>query len=483
MWCSLQEPGETGTERAKLESKFDHQTPIDARQRTTIPAPIVSPRQSRSFPLSAILILLRPSFRLFPPALRQTAAMNSTGNSTDSSSDGMPDLSQILPPYLNLPPHLSAHKYFFVCTLTVAAWDTLVLSPRTWRLLRTREWPPLKILFHFLRIFMPVEFTIVGVAFFDTKWSQAQCSHFFLFEPICTAILLAACSLVHVIRIHAIYDKSRNVLYGMGALLALQIVVTAICCGFYRSTPLLDGQGCIAEPKANWVGIYWLSATLTYTASFVLALRRSLRSLQVKQLSYWKLMLRDGLNLYGSIWVVNMVNMLFWFIITPTGPEDPVRTIVTSMAAVLTASMTMRIILAVRGSLAHGGAYAVSSSSNPSRSRSANTTHVLSSARAGGAGGALPAGANPMLSIGRVGTEQPATYTVPLGAATDKGVADWDGKSSVGGRDQKEGDIFPVVESPVAVDVPGVVGVGTDGVRVTVESETDFGDGYVKEKN
>jgi len=39
---------------------------------------------------------------------------------------------------------------------------------------------------------------------------------------------------VHVIRIHGIYDKNRPVLYGMSALLALQVVVTAICCGFYR---------------------------------------------------------------------------------------------------------------------------------------------------------------------------------------------------------------------------------------------------------
>lgn len=81
------------------------------------------------------------------------------------------DPTQALPPSLDLPPHLSAHKYFFVCTLTVAAWDTLVLSPRSWRLLRTKGWPFLKIAYHFLRVFMPVEFTIVGVAFFDTKWS------------------------------------------------------------------------------------------------------------------------------------------------------------------------------------------------------------------------------------------------------------------------------------------------------------------------
>ncbi|KAJ3485855.1 hypothetical protein NLI96_g4652 [Meripilus lineatus] len=223
----------------------------------------------------------------------------------------------ILPPSLNLPPHLSAHKYFFVCTLTVAAWDTLVLSPRAWRLFRTKEWPPLKIIFHILRFYMPIEFTIVGTSVSPYPITDLapyprlnlQASHsstqsgpktrFYLFEPICTAILLAMCSIVHVIRIHAIYEKSRAVLAGMGSLFALQVVVTAIACGFFRSTPLLEGQGCIASPKANWVGIYWLSATLTYTASFVLALIRSFKSLAIKPITKWKLMLRDGLNLYG----------------------------------------------------------------------------------------------------------------------------------------------------------------------------------------
>ena len=31
--------------------------------------------------------------------------------------------------------------------------------------------------------------------------------------------------------------------------------------------PLEEGQGCIAGPKGNWVGIYWLAPTLLYTAS------------------------------------------------------------------------------------------------------------------------------------------------------------------------------------------------------------------------
>jgi hypothetical protein len=170
------------------------------------------------------------------------------------------DISALLPPYLNLPPHLSAHKYFFVCTLTVAAWDTLVLSPRSWRLMKTKEWPVLKIVFQVLRYLMPAEFIIVGqchlyiysriyfsitviflsdlarwtpllrshypplaVAFFDTKFTQNMCDKFYLFEPICTMILIALCAAVHVIRIHAIYDKSRPILAGLSAMLLVQV--------------------------------------------------------------------------------------------------------------------------------------------------------------------------------------------------------------------------------------------------------------------
>lgn len=103
-----------------------------------------------------------------------------------------PDL---LPNSLRLSPHLSAHKYFFVCTLTVAAWDSLVLSPRSWKLLKSEGWPVLKAMFFFLRILMPVEFVIVGtcqpsylvvnqltsiictgVAFFDSGWSRSVSS-------------------------------------------------------------------------------------------------------------------------------------------------------------------------------------------------------------------------------------------------------------------------------------------------------------------
>lgn len=80
-----------------------------------------------------------------------------------SNATVSPDL---LPNSLKLSPHLFVHKYFFVCTLTVAAWDTLVLSPRSYKLFKTKEWPVLKIMYFFLCFLMPVEFIIVGMSSF-----------------------------------------------------------------------------------------------------------------------------------------------------------------------------------------------------------------------------------------------------------------------------------------------------------------------------
>lgn len=228
------------------------------------------------------------------------------------------------------------------------------------------------------------------------------------------------------------------------------------------------GQGCIAGPKANWVGIYWLAPTLLYTASFALALIRSRQSLAAKPLSPWKLMLRDGLNLYGAIWLVNMVNMLFWFVMKETTPkttptssrpiEDSVKTIVTSMAAVLTTSMTLRIILSVRGSLVHGGSFAGASSAG-SGSR---TTHVLSSAAR--SHGAVP--------VGMTGGQ---TFDLSQVSKAAEG-GDWnlagDGdRGSINGSER---------EPKVGVLPVGAHG-GNEGVKITVDQEVEY-DTYPRAK-
>lgn len=85
---------------------------------------------------------------------------------------------------------------------------------------------------------------VKGFAFLSpyTPFSFLQCAQirFSLSHFIKILALNSPSSVVHVIQIHGISDKNHSVLYGMSALPALQVVVTAISCGFYRCelTPL-----------------------------------------------------------------------------------------------------------------------------------------------------------------------------------------------------------------------------------------------------
>jgi hypothetical protein len=82
----------------------------------------------------------------------------------------------------------------------------------------------------------------------------------------------------------------------------------------------------------------------------VLAVQRSLRSVPAggPAPNYWYLMLRDALNIHGAIVLVHLANVLFWFLIAPTGGADPVRTTVAPLALVLTVTMTLRLVLGAR---------------------------------------------------------------------------------------------------------------------------------------
>lgn len=299
--------------------------------------------------------------------------------------------------------------------------------------------------------------------FFSTSVKQdPDCLHFWPYEPICTAILLFAASTVHVIRVTAIYGHDIRIRSLLLSLLFVQGVVTSICCGFYRSVHLLDGQGCIAGPLNNqsWVGIYWLAPTILYATTFSLAVMRSLQTLEAKPLTSWRLMLRDHLNLYGAILLVNLANVLFYFIMTPTDYTDPIKTIVTSMAGVLTATMSMRIILGVRGSLENGGSFSSLGSGNSSGASASLSGTGVGVARGRGA---------PTYTIGDIHTQTKSIGGVR--GTKEEGAWDVD-KSSVDvapGRDAKV--MLPIVGEDESDKTTSKV-----GVQITVDQQVEYDD-------
>jgi len=151
-----------------------------------------------------------------------------------------------------------------------------------------------------------------------------------------------------------------------------------------------------------------------------------------------------------------MVNMLFWFIIKPTGPEDPVKTIVTSMAAVLTTSMTLRIILSVRGPLDGGGSFGQMKATGSHASR---TPQVISARSA----------VQTHFSV--------APQNIDLGNIhAGKPESEWaDTKSSVAGSEMKLGVLDPnpgvqiTIDQEVGLDRAGYPNVGqTTGSRPSI---------------
>ncbi|KAG9315485.1 hypothetical protein JVU11DRAFT_3098 [Chiua virens] len=363
-----------------------------------------------------------------------------------------------LPNSLNLSPHLSAQKYFYVCTLTVLAWDTLVLTPRSYRLGRTKAWPALKALYYFLQVWVLTDFIVTGLflapalvrispspsgaMFFSTSVKQnPDCLQFWPYEPICTAILLFAASAVHVIRVTAIYNHETRIRALLLVLLFVQGVVTAVCCGFYRAGSLSTGS----------LPPFFMQPPL------LSPVKRSIKSLDAKRITPWRLMLRDNLNLYGAVLIVNLANVLFYFIMTPTGYDDPIKTIITSMAGVLTATMSMRIVLGVRGPLENGGTFSASGSGGTS-----GASGTLSGTGVARARGAVT------YTIGDIHGQTKSVGAVRVNGPKEEG--HWDDKNSVDavpGRDAKV--VLPIVGEEDSDKATSAV-----GVQITVNQQVNY---------
>ncbi|KAI0031762.1 hypothetical protein K488DRAFT_15864, partial [Vararia minispora EC-137] len=257
------------------------------------------------------------------------------------------------------PPRLTTKRNIFMAALTIAVWDILNMSPTMRKLFvkQPRDWPLLKTLVLLLAVGLIVSQIVQGIALFYADLSREKCERFFIFEPVITTILLFTCSLVHVIRIRAIYSNSSRVFRIMVAMLVQQIVITSVCCAFYERIPVLDGQGCIAGPKALWVGVYWISTTLFYLTSMAFALRRSLESRQVVQANFRNIVFRDALLCYVTIPVVHLLTVLLCFLSVPNDAADTVRTTTTTFTLVMTCVLTLRIVFTIRSSLYDGGKF------------------------------------------------------------------------------------------------------------------------------
>jgi len=127
----------------------------------------------------------------------------------------------------------------------------------------------------------------------------------------------------------------------------------------------------------------------------------------------------------------------------PDGVGDSIKTIITSMVAVLTVSMALRIILSVRGSLEYGGNFSLSAGT----ASSSRTTHVA------GARSANPS---------NLSAPHPHTYT--LDDLRPKAEGEW-GASDADKSSMPDDDT--VVKTGYVDGMP-------NGVKITIDKEIGY---------
>ncbi|KAF8333441.1 uncharacterized protein EI90DRAFT_562199 [Cantharellus anzutake] len=298
--------------------------------------------------------------------------------------------SSTLDPTLNFGSRLSASRYAMTCALTIAAWDTLVLTSRTWHVTRTKEWPPVKIVLLILRYLMPIEYIILGVIHFKRSIQPSTCNRITPLEPIMTAslLLLSSFALVLIITSSPSPNSSRmsqspnltttnhpitntiiptinpsptpitpsqrfkscfntRLKLTFSSLFVLQLISHIAGAISFQNINVGRGKGCISGlgKGRTWAGIFYLGATLVYLGAFAWVVRGSVASLKKRPMSLWKVFVRDSLGLYGTIAFANLTNTLFVFIATPRDNTDPIRTVTSSLSTALTVTATMRIVL------------------------------------------------------------------------------------------------------------------------------------------
>ncbi|SRR6266851_3726514 len=182
-----------------------------------------------------------------------------------------------------------------------------------------------------------------------------------------------------------------------------------------------------------------------------------------------------------------MVNVLFWFIVKlqSTNPNaDSIKTIVTrydvplfndrsrtqalhpcSMAAVITTTMTLRIILSVRGPLHDGGSFAGVWSSN---TVAQSATRGIASARA-------PTNAPSVLQI-TSHTHTAPTYTIDgIGQKTEHGWDGTEGKTEVLSLPENDHKSYGSPMNDSEYEAGFAKAPGLPGVTITVDREVaDF---------
>lgn len=132
-------------------------------------------------------------------------------------------------------------KYFFLGAYTILLYDHIMTIPEeiqtVWKKKKTF---PLY-LFIFVRYYAPLAVSVVAFAYFSTLMTRSRCARWMTFLPLgVTMPLTIIPGILMLIRVYALYNRNRLILYGLSASLVLQTAAGLWQYTVKNSTPAPD---------------------------------------------------------------------------------------------------------------------------------------------------------------------------------------------------------------------------------------------------
>ncbi|KAF8492935.1 hypothetical protein JB92DRAFT_3000764 [Gautieria morchelliformis] len=146
--------------------------------------------------------------------------------------------------------------------------------------------------------------------------SNKVCNFFFWWLAISMTLLIVSVEVILLIRVYAVYDRNKRILYGLAGFFLLTLTTTVILWVFYREPelglpPVYGITGCYAPTTSNLWGLSFVPAILNEIILCLFMLYKAWITYKNDYGSWLlKLLVQDSLLYFSSIFVVLLLNCL-----------------------------------------------------------------------------------------------------------------------------------------------------------------------------
>lgn len=240
---------------------------------------------------------------------------------------------------------LMAAKMYSLASCVMLFYDIAITSADEVEIIWMQpKWTHMTLLWALNRYLSPLGFIVVILSF-HMHWATEVCDRYVLFPEGLKVVTALVIGIIFVLRLYAIYGKSKLVASFGGALLLAQLGVKiwSFTDGTYLVLP--DGlDGCILVGRTQSRFVFtWVAELIFDTVVFLLTLWRTVQHYRLQRgrpMSLISLILRDGIIYFAVIFVANVVTVALYL----WAPLN-LKAVNASFSTLITSLMVSRLIL------------------------------------------------------------------------------------------------------------------------------------------